>query len=77
VDQRARDPHRGSGWRNLRFPLPAGLRSKLPLGTKARLLLGVSTVPDSAVRCATPGVIGRKLKVKVVKVLAAGQAGVS
>jgi hypothetical protein len=69
--------YHGSGWRNLRFPLPAGFRSELPVGTPTRLLLGVSTVPDSAARCATPGVIDRRLKVKVVKVLVAGQAGVS
>jgi hypothetical protein len=69
--------YRGSGWRNLRFPLPAGLRAKLPLGTPTRLLLAVSTSPDSSARCATPKVVDRSLKLKVVKVLAARQAGVS
>lgn len=63
--------------RNLRFAVPAKLRSRLPLGSTARLILSISAKPDSSKACATPSTVKRGLKVKVVKVLSGSQAGVS
>jgi hypothetical protein len=63
--------------RNLRFAIPAKLRSRLPLGSSARLILSIAAKPDSDQGCGTPGAIRRTLGVKVVKVLSGSQAGVS
>jgi hypothetical protein len=66
-----------TGFRNLRFTLPAGLRSELPLGSSVRVSLAVTANADSAMGCETPGAATHKLKLKVVKVLSARQAGIS
>jgi hypothetical protein len=63
---------RATGFRNLRFALPAALRSALPVGSSVRVSLAVT-----AKGCATPGAVTHKLRLKVVKVLSAGQAGTS
>ena len=68
---------RATGFRNLRFALPAGLRSELPLGSSVWVSLAVTAKPDLAAGCATPGAVTHKLKLKVVKVLSVGQAGIS
>jgi hypothetical protein len=76
VDLGARSYH-GTGERNLRFALPAAVRSELPLGATAWVSLAVAATPDSAQGCATHGAVTHKLKLKIVKVLSSPQAGVS
>jgi hypothetical protein len=66
-----------AGSRNLRFALPKGLRSALPLGSGAHLILSIAAKPDAEGGCAQPSTVKRQLAVKVVKVLAGRQAGVS
>ena len=68
--------YHASGFRNLRFALPAALRSQLPLGSAVQVSLAVTAKADSAVGCATPGAVTHRLKLKVVKVFSSGQAGV-
>jgi hypothetical protein len=68
---------RASGPRNLRFALPAALRSELPIGSPVRVSLAVTTNPDTPQGCATPGVVIKQLRLKVVKVLSAAQDGIS
>ena len=64
--------------RNLRFALPASVRSQLPPGSKATLSLSIATRPQGdGCSSATPTTSAKKLSVKVVKVLADAQAGVS
>lgn len=62
--------------RNLRIPLPAKVRGALPLGTRVKLTLRISATADSAPACGSAAVSKRRLKVRVVRVLAAGQAGI-
>jgi hypothetical protein len=69
--------YHGAGDRNLRFALPATVRSVLPLGTPVWVSLGVAVKPDSVHGCASPGTVAHNLKVKVAKVLSSAQAGVS
>jgi hypothetical protein len=69
--------YHGTGERNLRFALPAAVRSELPLGADAWVSMAVAATPDSAKGCTPPGVVTQKLKLKVVKVLSSPQAGVS
>lgn len=69
--------YHGTGERNLRFALPAALRSELPLGADVWVSLAVAANPDSAKGCTPPGIVTQTLKLKVVKVLSGPQAGVS
>jgi hypothetical protein len=69
--------YHGTGERNLRFALPAAVRSELPLGADAWVSVAVAATPDSAKGCTPPAVVTQKLKLKVVKVLSSPQAGVS
>lgn len=66
---------RAAGFRNLRFALPAALRSRLPLGSSVRVSLAVTTKTDDAEACPALGPVTSKLKLKVVRVLSARQAG--
>jgi hypothetical protein len=65
-----------SGFRNLRFALPGVLRSELPVGSTVWVSLAVTAKPVTPEGCATPGVVTHKLKLKVVRVLSARQAGI-
>ncbi len=65
-----------TGFRNLRFVLPAGLRSELPLGSSVWVSLAVTAKADNANGCPAPAAVTSKLKLKVVKVLSTGQAGI-
>jgi len=61
--------------RNLRMALPTGARTALPLGAWVALSMRISVTPDSSPDCA-PTVSTRRIKVKVMRVLAASQPGV-
>jgi Divergent InlB B-repeat domain len=62
---------RASGPHNLRFALPAAVRSQLPLGSSVWVSFAVTAKADAQKDCATPGATTKKLKLKVVKVLSA------
>ena len=66
-----------SGFRNLRFALPGVLRSELPVGSTVWVSLAVTAKPVTPQGCATPRAVTHKLKLKVVRVLSARQAGIS
>jgi hypothetical protein len=68
---------RATGFRNLRFALPAALRSELPLGSSVWVSLAVTAKADAATGCETSATVTHKLKLKVVKVLSSRQAGIS
>jgi Divergent InlB B-repeat domain len=65
-----------SALRNLRIALPAELRGALPLGKRVALSLRISVTPDTSPDCA-PAISTRQVKVRVMRVLAAPQPGVS
>ena len=63
--------------RNQRIPLPPKLRGALPPGTKVELTMRISATANSAPRCDPAAVTVRHSKVKVVRILAAAQPGVT
>jgi hypothetical protein len=60
--------------RNLRMALPTGTRAALPIGAWVALSMRISVTPDGSPDCA-PAVSTRRIKVKVMRVLAAPQRG--
>ncbi len=69
--------YHGKGARNLRFALPAAVRSNLSLGAPVWVSFAVAASADSGRGCGTPDLATHKLKLKVVKVFSTPQAGVS
>lgn len=61
--------------RNLRMPIPAPARAALPIGSRVGLSLRISVTPDGSPNCG-PTVTTRRIKVKVMRVLATPQPGV-
>jgi hypothetical protein len=57
------------------MPIPAPARAALPIGSRVGLSLRISVTPDGSPNCG-PTVTTRRIKVKVMRVLATPQPGV-